>query len=83
LSLSLFARGRKIAQQRGLILADTKYEFGFDEQGVSLLPTKFIRRTAAVTGWRIAMGNVSKPAKSRIALIKILSAIGGVSLRSV
>jgi phosphoribosylaminoimidazole-succinocarboxamide synthase len=33
LALMLFARGRKVAQQRGLILVDTKYEFGFDENG--------------------------------------------------
>ncbi len=32
-ALSLFARGRKVAHQRGLILVDTKYEFGFDENG--------------------------------------------------
>jgi phosphoribosylaminoimidazole-succinocarboxamide synthase len=36
-ALMLFARGRKIAQQRGLILADTKYEFGFDETGAIVL----------------------------------------------
>jgi phosphoribosylaminoimidazole-succinocarboxamide synthase len=30
LALQLFARGRAIAEERGLILADTKYEFGFD-----------------------------------------------------
>lgn len=29
----LFARGRKIAAERGLILVDTKYEFGYDENG--------------------------------------------------
>ena len=28
LTLKLFARGKKIAAQRGLILVDTKYEFG-------------------------------------------------------
>src|SRR5262249_46080082 len=28
-ALGLFARGRQIAASRGLILADTKYEFGF------------------------------------------------------
>ncbi len=33
----LFARGRKVAQQRGLILVDTKYEFGFDETGKIIL----------------------------------------------
>ena len=36
-ALSLFARGREIAKQRGLILADTKYEFGFDEGGDIIL----------------------------------------------
>jgi len=33
LSLALFAKGRKIAAQRGLILVDTKFEFGLDDQG--------------------------------------------------
>jgi phosphoribosylaminoimidazole-succinocarboxamide synthase len=29
-ALAVFARGRELAARRGLILADTKYEFGFD-----------------------------------------------------
>ncbi|QNT68650.1 phosphoribosylaminoimidazolesuccinocarboxamide synthase [Defluviicoccus vanus] len=33
LALSLFARGRAIAAERGLILVDTKYEFGLDAEG--------------------------------------------------
>ncbi len=33
LALRLFARGREIARQRGLILVDTKYEFGLDPAG--------------------------------------------------
>ena len=33
LALGLFARGRTIAEKRGLILVDTKYEFGFDSAG--------------------------------------------------
>ncbi len=33
LALALFARGREMAAARGLILVDTKYEFGFDEAG--------------------------------------------------
>ncbi len=33
LSLAVFARGREIAAKNGLILVDTKYEFGVDEQG--------------------------------------------------
>ncbi len=32
-ALALFARGRDIAAARGLILADTKYEFGFNPAG--------------------------------------------------
>jgi phosphoribosylaminoimidazole-succinocarboxamide synthase len=32
-ALALFARGQAIAAERGLILADTKYEFGTDPQG--------------------------------------------------
>ncbi|AWK88949.1 phosphoribosylaminoimidazolesuccinocarboxamide synthase [Azospirillum thermophilum] len=36
-ALALFARGREMAAERGLILVDTKYEFGFDEAGNILL----------------------------------------------
>ena len=32
-ALALFARGQEIAAERGLILADTKYEFGTDAEG--------------------------------------------------
>lgn len=32
-ALALFARGREIAARQGLILVDTKYEFGYDENG--------------------------------------------------
>lgn len=32
-SLALFTRGREIAAKQGLILVDTKYEFGYDEKG--------------------------------------------------
>ncbi len=37
LALALFARGQAIAASRGLILADTKYEFGIDDDGVLVL----------------------------------------------
>ena len=33
LALSLFKRGSEMAQKRGLILVDTKYEFGIDQAG--------------------------------------------------
>ena len=36
-ALALFARGRDISAERGLILVDTKYEFGVDKTGRILL----------------------------------------------
>src|SRR6202011_1290474 len=36
-ALALSARGVEIAAQRGLILADTKYEFGSDRNGALVL----------------------------------------------
>ena len=36
-ALALFAKGVEVAQKRGLILVDTKYEFGKDEHGNILL----------------------------------------------
>jgi phosphoribosylaminoimidazole-succinocarboxamide synthase len=36
-ALALFARGQKIAEERGLILADTKYEFGVTPGGAIVL----------------------------------------------
>lgn len=36
-SLALFARGQQMAAKRGLILVDTKYEFGTDADGTILL----------------------------------------------
>ena len=33
-SLEMFSRGRQIAKENGLILVDTKYEFGIDKDGV-------------------------------------------------
>jgi phosphoribosylaminoimidazole-succinocarboxamide synthase len=37
IAMELFARGREVAATRGLILVDTKYEFGFDENGAIVL----------------------------------------------
>ena len=36
-ALQLFARGQSYAKQQGLILVDTKYEFGLDENGALTL----------------------------------------------
>jgi phosphoribosylaminoimidazole-succinocarboxamide synthase len=37
IALRLFERGRELSARRGLILVDTKYEFGFDESGAIVL----------------------------------------------
>ncbi|MFZ3109212.1 MAG: phosphoribosylaminoimidazolesuccinocarboxamide synthase [Rectinemataceae bacterium] len=37
IALALFARGTEIAEKAGLILVDTKYEFGLDEEGRVML----------------------------------------------
>jgi phosphoribosylaminoimidazole-succinocarboxamide synthase len=37
LAMALFARGRTLAAERGLILVDTKYEFGLDREGRIIL----------------------------------------------
>jgi len=37
IALKLFIRGQEVALQRGLILVDTKYEFGLDEKGQIIL----------------------------------------------
>ncbi|MEJ2001589.1 MAG: phosphoribosylaminoimidazolesuccinocarboxamide synthase [Maritimibacter sp.] len=36
-SLALFARGQELAAEKGLILVDTKYEFGVDEAGTIVI----------------------------------------------
>ena len=36
-ALALFARGQRMAAERGLILVDTKYEFGLDAEGQIIL----------------------------------------------
>jgi phosphoribosylaminoimidazole-succinocarboxamide synthase len=42
LSLALFSRGREIAAGRGLILVDTKFEFGLDPEGRILLADEIL-----------------------------------------
>ena len=36
-SLALFAKGQEVAKAKGLILVDTKYEFGIDENGAIVI----------------------------------------------
>ena len=53
LSLALFARGQAMAAERGLILADTKYEFGKDAEGRILLADE-IHTPDSSRFWRAA-----------------------------
>ena len=41
-SLAVFARGREIANRNGLILVDTKFEFGLDEAGRIILADEIL-----------------------------------------
>jgi phosphoribosylaminoimidazole-succinocarboxamide synthase len=42
LSLAIFARGKEIAAKNGLILVDTKFEFGLDETGKIVLADEIL-----------------------------------------
>ncbi|MCU0837788.1 MAG: phosphoribosylaminoimidazolesuccinocarboxamide synthase [Rhodospirillales bacterium] len=53
LAMALFARGRAIAAERGLILVDTKYEFGRDSDGRILIADE-IHTPDSSRYWRAA-----------------------------
>jgi len=53
ISLALFARGQAMAAERGLILADTKYEFGTDGDGNIILADE-IHTPDSSRYWRAA-----------------------------
>ena len=64
-SLALFARGQKMAAERGLILVDTKYEFGVDDAGNILLAdeihTPDSSRYWIADGYPAALANGTRP----------------------
>lgn len=64
-SLALFARGQQMAADRGLILADTKYEFGTDAAGNILLAdeihTPDSSRYWLANGYTEALSTGSRP----------------------
>ncbi|NJP44440.1 phosphoribosylaminoimidazolesuccinocarboxamide synthase [Actinacidiphila epipremni] len=41
-TLAVYSRGRDIAKERGLILADTKFEFGYDDQGTLVIADEML-----------------------------------------
>ena len=64
-SLALFARGQKMAAERGLILCDTKYEFGTDAAGNILIAdeihTPDSSRYWITSGYEAAFNAGSRP----------------------
>lgn len=64
-ALALFARGQKMAAERGLILVDTKYEFGTDSDGTILLAdeihTPDSSRYWLASGYEAALQGGSRP----------------------
>jgi phosphoribosylaminoimidazole-succinocarboxamide synthase len=64
-ALALFARGQKMAAERGLILVDTKYEFGTDADGNILLAdeihTPDSSRYWIASGYPDALANGTRP----------------------
>ncbi|MDN5786726.1 phosphoribosylaminoimidazolesuccinocarboxamide synthase, partial [Pseudorhodobacter sp.] len=64
-ALALFARGQQMATARGLILVDTKYEFGTDTAGNILLAdeihTPDSSRYWRADGYRTALENGTRP----------------------
>lgn len=64
-ALALFARGQRLAGQRGLILVDTKYEFGTDATGRILIAdeihTPDSSRYWIAAGYQAALENGTRP----------------------
>ena len=64
-ALALFARGQKMAAERGLILVDTKYEFGTDRDGNILIAdeihTPDSSRYWIASGYAEALENGTRP----------------------
>ena len=64
-ALALFARGQKMAAERGLILVDTKYEFGTDAAGRIMLAdeihTPDSSRYWIASGYGEALANGTRP----------------------
>lgn len=64
-ALALFARGQAMAADRGLILVDTKYEFGLDHEGRILLAdeihTPDSSRYWIADGYEAALSGGSRP----------------------
>lgn len=67
-AMKLFARGQEIMQKRGLILIDTKYEFGLDEKGelhvIDEVNTPDSSRLCNIEEWETKYPKVEEAMKS-------------------
>jgi hypothetical protein len=69
-ALAIFARGQEVAARQGLILVDTKYEFGMDENDALVLideihTPKPQTSNAAAHGRFVLWGNAARLDESR------------------
>ena len=62
-SLAIYARAARIAEAKGLILADTKFEFGTDDEGVLRLADEVLTSDSSRYWDRAAWENGSAPAE--------------------
>lgn len=58
-TLAVYGRGRDIARDRGILLADTKFEFGFDNERL-VIADEVLTPTAPVSGLPTS-GNPAAP----------------------
>lgn len=79
-AFALFARGQQMALERGLILVDTKYEFGVDEAGTIILADEIHTPTAAATGLPTAIRKASRRGPARQASTRTSSVAGSPSV---
>jgi phosphoribosylaminoimidazole-succinocarboxamide synthase len=66
LSLEIYARAARIAEEHGLILADTKFEFGLDDAGVLTLADEVLTSDSS-RYWDAAAWQTGTTASERMA----------------
>lgn len=59
-TLALFKRGTEIAAERGLILVDTKYEFGKHNGTIYLMDEIHTRIQAVISTWKVMKNALQK-----------------------
>ena len=60
-AIALYQAAAEYAASRGIIICDTKFEFGIDEHGVLTLMDEALTRIPAASGRRTAMAGSNPP----------------------